>query len=66
VGGPQGSGVLLDVNNSGTILLSTNIISGGQYGINAALQTGGTQIWAASNTIVPAALRSGPPPTRSS
>ncbi len=54
VGGARGAGVYLGVGNSGTIVLSSNsIVNGAQYGIYAATQSAGTQIFITSNTIVP-------------
>ncbi|HNW44637.1 MAG TPA: right-handed parallel beta-helix repeat-containing protein, partial [Elusimicrobiales bacterium] len=42
-GGQQGAGIYLDANNNGAVNLSSNVISGGQYGLNiSALKAGGT------------------------
>ena len=48
-----GSGVHLDAGNSGQIVLSTNQISGAQYGLFIATQAADAQIFASSNTILP-------------
>ena len=58
-GGPEGAGIYIDQNNSGLINLSTNNISGSPEGIYIATQSAGTQIWIASNTILPAIPASG-------
>ncbi len=50
--GAQAAGVYLDAGNSGAIDLSTNVLRGGRYGVFAATQAAGTQLWVASNTIV--------------
>jgi|GEM_PF-4262913 len=54
VGGAQGAGVYIDRGNSGAILISTNtILPGAQYGIYIAAQNAGTQVYVASNTVMP-------------
>src|SRR3989338_8618906 len=54
-GGPQGAGIYLDQNNTGSISLSTNtIMPSSRYGIYVATQTAGAQVWITSNTILPA------------
>jgi hypothetical protein len=52
-GGPQGWGINISSGNSGSFVVSTNTISGAQYAISIATQAAGTQIWIASNTILP-------------
>ncbi len=51
---PGSSAVQLQAGNSGTLRLSTNVLAGGQYTVSIATQAAGTQVWLASNTIVPA------------
>ncbi|MEI7528064.1 MAG: kelch repeat-containing protein [Elusimicrobiota bacterium] len=50
-GGAQGAGLYLDENNSGLVALSTNIITGGLYGVNIATQNTGTALSIASMTF---------------
>ena len=49
----SGAAVYLDVGDGGPIVLSTNTLSGGAYGIFVATPMPNTQIWITSNTIVP-------------
>ena len=50
-GGQQGSAVYLDRDNSGAITLSSNVITGGQYGLNIASQTPGAVLTITSITF---------------
>ena len=52
-GGAQGHGIWIDQGNSGNLTFSTNTISGGEWGVYLSTQNAGTQIWIASNTILP-------------
>jgi hypothetical protein len=51
--GSQGYDVYLGTGGSGLIVLSSNTISGGQYGIYIATKTASTQVWITSNTVLP-------------
>ncbi|MFI5363339.1 MAG: beta strand repeat-containing protein, partial [Elusimicrobiota bacterium] len=48
-----GAAVYLGAGDGGEIILSTNVISGAQYGVYAATPAASAQLWIGSNTIVP-------------
>ncbi len=52
-GGAQGRALFLADGNKGRIVLSTNVFQGGRYAVYAATQQAGTQLWIASNTVLP-------------
>ncbi|MFI5361937.1 MAG: right-handed parallel beta-helix repeat-containing protein [Elusimicrobiota bacterium] len=54
--GPSGAAVYLGAGDGGPIFLSTNSLSGAAYGVYAATITPGTQLWIASNTIIPSVV----------
>lgn len=49
-----GAAVYMAGGNSATTILSTNTISGGEYGVFIGTQSPGAQVWITSNTILPA------------
>ncbi|MFI5360913.1 MAG: right-handed parallel beta-helix repeat-containing protein, partial [Elusimicrobiota bacterium] len=54
VGGALGQGVFVDQGNFGSLIFSTNTITGSQYGVYVATQAAGAQVWLTSNTIAAA------------
>ncbi|MFA6580128.1 MAG: LamG-like jellyroll fold domain-containing protein, partial [Elusimicrobiota bacterium] len=48
---PQSEAAFIE-QNSGLVILSTNTILGGQYGLRIATQTSGAQLWITSNTMI--------------
>ena len=50
-GGPQGMGLYLNLNNSGTLALFSNTIAGGSYGLYITTQSAGTALSITSMTF---------------
>jgi hypothetical protein len=49
----SGAAIDIDAGNQGVINISTNQITGAQYGVAVATQSSAAQIWITSNTILP-------------
>ena len=47
------AGLKLDAGGSGTVIISTNFLAGGRYGLFIGTQTASARLWITSNTIVP-------------
>ncbi|MBI4376735.1 MAG: right-handed parallel beta-helix repeat-containing protein, partial [Elusimicrobia bacterium] len=59
-GGNLTGAVMIEGNNRGSILISTNtLLPGSRYGISVASQAAGTSVWIGSNTVVLRASSSG-------